>query len=90
MKTDLNKRGEGGALVKRYLKGTRINIAGQEPRVDNGTFEILNCLPQAGGDDYYVYGRVGSDGRLLNDANWFNRRGNFKSRLDAVATIVNQ
>jgi len=76
--------------MQEYLIGTRFKVVGQELRADNGTFEILHCLPQSDGDDYYVYGRVGSDGRLLNNKNWFNRRGNFKSKLDRMATIVNQ
>jgi hypothetical protein len=76
--------------VLKYPIGARFKVVGQELRADNGTFEIIYHLPLADGDDYYVYGRVGSDGKLSNNKNWFNRRSNFASKLERMATIVNQ
>lgn len=74
--------------MKKYSIGTRFEISGQEQRVNNGTFEIIKQLPHADGDDYCVYGRVGSDGRLLSDMNWRNRRGNLASELNKIAKTI--
>lgn len=76
--------------MRKYNIGTCFKVTGQEFKADNGTFEIMLCLPLPNGDEYLVCKRIDNGCSLLDDRNWFNRRGNFASRLDQMAKIIKQ
>ena len=76
-------------MASKYSIGTKIEISGQETKAANGTFVIDTALPpQPNGDDYWLWRRIGKNGKPCMGNSTANLRGGYASWMDMNAKIV--